>query len=129
VVNSLQIMLRNDLPRALCAAVCGAWWSGPICADGTPSGYVVYEVDGESLRWRYQATGEAEDHGLRVYPTGADPAAPGEVVANVWDWDPEWRVTWLEGEGDLVVEATDRFGRVLSGAVPALEEGVTVPRP
>ena len=38
-------------------------------------------------------------------------------------------MTWLEGEGDLVVEATDRFGRVLSGAVAALEEGVTVPRP
>ena len=94
---------------------------------------------------------------------------PDQFVANVWDWDPAWRVTWLEdgvrrgemtarvgrdplsvrlhqgpllpprrtwvdpfptghlfhapaGGGDLVVEATDRFGRVLSAAVPSREE-------
>lgn len=167
-------LFANGVHEHVCAAVCGAWWSGPICADGTPNGYVVYEVDGEALRWRYQPTGEAEDHGLRVYPAGTDPAAPGDIVANVWDWDPEWRVTWLEdgvrrgemiarvgddplsirlhegpalpprrtwvdpyptahlfyapaGEGDLVVEATDRFGRVLSAAVPAPEKGTAVP--
>jgi hypothetical protein len=166
-------LFASGVHEHVCAAVCGAWWSGPICADGTPGGYVVYEVNGESLRWRYQA-GEAEDYGLRVYPAGADPAAPGEIVANAWDWDPEWRVTWLEDgvrrgemtarvghdplsvrlhqgpelpprrtwvdpyptghlfyapavEGNLVVEATDRFGRVLSAAVPAPEEGVAVP--
>jgi len=169
-------LFEHGVHEHVCGAVCGAWWSGPICADGTPGGYVVYEVNGESLQWRYQATGEAEDHGLRIYPAGADPAAPREVVANVWDWDPEWRVTWLEdgvrrgemtarvgldplsvrlhqgpalpprrtwvdpyptghlfyapvGEGDLVVEATDRFGRVLSAVVPAPEEAVTVPGP
>jgi hypothetical protein len=167
-------LFANGVHEHVCAAVCGAWWSGPICADGTPNGYVVYEVDGESLRWRYRVTGKAEDHGLRVYPAGADPAAPDEFVANVWDWDPEWRVTWLEdgirrgemtprvghdplsvrlhqgpalpprrtwvdpyptghlfyapaGEGDLVVEATDRFGRVLSAVVLTPEKGVAVP--
>ena len=169
-------LFANGVHEHVCAAVCGAWWSGPICADGAPNGYVVYEVSGESLRWRFQATGEAEDFGLRVYPAGVDPAAPDEFVANVWDWDPEWRVTWLEdgvrrgemtarvghdplsvrlhqgpalpprrtwvdpyptghlfyapaSEGDLVVEATDRFGRVLSAVAPASEEGVAIPGP
>ena len=162
-------LFANGVHEHICAAVCGAWWSGPICADGTPNGYVVYEVEGESLRWRYQATGEAGDHGLRVYPAGSDQVAPGDIVANVWDRDPEWRVTWIEdgvrrgemisrvghdplsirlhqgptlpplrtwvdpyptahlfyapaGQGDLVVEATDRFGRVRSAAVPVVEE-------
>lgn len=76
--------------------VCGAWWSGDICADGTPNGYVVYEVAGEEIRWRYKATGRPADHQIRVYPRGADPRAPEEIVANVWDADPAWEVVWLE---------------------------------
>jgi hypothetical protein len=77
-------------------AVCGAWWSGPICADGTPSGYSVYEIHGESVSWRYKSTGHPFDHQIRVYPRGADPQAPDEMVANIWDWDPAWSVVWYE---------------------------------
>ena len=40
-------------------AICGAWWSGPICFDGTPSGYCLYEVAGSEVTWRYKATGES----------------------------------------------------------------------
>lgn len=80
-------------------AVCGAWWSGPICHDGTPNGYCVYTVRGEEVSWRYKATGYAPGHQIRLYRTGPDPASPGELVANVWDWDPEWTVRWFaDGE-------------------------------
>jgi len=75
---------------------CGAWWTGPICYDGTPRGYAVYEVNGESLQWRYKATGHDADHQLRLYPAGADPTAPDEFVANVWGADDEWTVVWYE---------------------------------
>lgn len=91
-------------------AVCGAWWSGPICGDGTPSGYVVYDVRGEEITWRYKATGRGPDHQLRVYPRGANPAAPDEIVANVWDWDPAWTVTWYEG-GERRGPMARRVGR------------------
>lgn len=77
--------------------VCGAWWSGDICWDGTPNGYAVYEVDGEALRWRYKGTGLPAETQLRLYPAGAEPTAPGDIVANVWDWDPSWQVVWYEG--------------------------------
>jgi hypothetical protein len=77
--------------------VCGAWWSGDICWDGTPNGYGVYEVAGAELRWRYKASGHPADHQLRVYRAGADPTAPTDLVANVWDWDPEWTVVWYHG--------------------------------
>jgi hypothetical protein len=76
--------------------VCGAWWSGPICGDGTPNGYTVLEVDGANVTWRYKCTGQPVEHQMRVYRRGADPQAPTEIVANVWDWDPEWTVTWYE---------------------------------
>ena len=86
-------------------AVCGAWWSGPICHDGTPSGYCVYSVRGEEVSWRYKATGRPDDHQMRLQRGGGDPSSagdpssPGELVANVWNWDPEWTVRWFaDGE-------------------------------
>jgi hypothetical protein len=90
-------------------AVCGAWWSGPICGDGSPSGYSVYELRGEQVSWRYKATGHPLDHQIRAYPRGAVSEAPDEIAANVWDWDPEWTVVWYEG-GDRRGEMARRVG-------------------
>jgi hypothetical protein len=78
-------------------AVCGAWWTGDLCWDGTPNGYGVYQVAGEELRWRYKATGRPDDFQIRVHPRGADPAAPEEIIANVWDATERWEVTWWQG--------------------------------
>ncbi|MGW8264782.1 MAG: calcineurin-like phosphoesterase C-terminal domain-containing protein [Longimicrobiales bacterium] len=91
------------------AAVCGAWWSGPICADGTPSGYAVYEIRGEEVTWRYKSTGLPSDHQIRIYPRGSDPTAPDEIIANIWDWDPGWTVVWYE-DGLRRGEMTQRLG-------------------
>ncbi len=90
-------------------AVCGAWWSGPICGDGAPSGYSVYEIRGEEVTWRYKPTGQGFDLQIRAYPRGADPGAPDELVANVWDWDPAWRVVWYE-DGERRGEMSRRVG-------------------
>lgn len=76
--------------------VCGAWWSGPICGDGTPHGYSVYEVDGEEVRWRYKSTGHPAGHQMRAYRPGADPAAPMELLVNAWDADDRWTLVWYE---------------------------------
>ncbi|MBM4187038.1 MAG: hypothetical protein FJ206_06965 [Gemmatimonadetes bacterium] len=78
-------------------AVCGGWWTGGICYDGSPNGYGVYQVEGESIRWRYHATGQGPDHQIRVYGPGADPTAPDEIVANVWAYEPGWQVVWYQG--------------------------------
>ena len=91
-------------------AVCGAWWSGDICYDGTPNGYGVFEVNGQDLRWRYKATGRPAAHQMRLYPRGADPAAPQDFIANVWGWDPEWSVVWYEG-ADRRGAMSQRTGR------------------
>ncbi len=93
----------------VCGAVCGSWWSGPICPDGTPNGYAAYEIRGEEVTWRYKSTGLDFSHQLRVYPRGADPGAPDEIVANVWDWDPAWTVVWYE-DGERKGEMVRRVG-------------------
>jgi hypothetical protein len=76
--------------------VCGAWWTGPVCYDGTPKGYAVYEANGESVEWRYKAVGRDADHQMRTYPVGADPTAPDEWIANVWGATDDWTVVWYE---------------------------------
>lgn len=97
-------------------AACGAWWSGPIGHDGSPNGYALYEVNGESLRWRFKSTGHDLSHQLRTYAAGSAPKAPDEFIANVWDWDPEWTVVWYEG--------SDRRGQMAQriGTDPLSEE-------
>ncbi|MBS7564072.1 calcineurin-like phosphoesterase C-terminal domain-containing protein [Mucilaginibacter sp. Bleaf8] len=84
--------------------VCGAWWTGPICTDGTPEGYAVYEVKGDEISWFYKSTGKPKDYQLKVYPKGYLKTAPDEVVANVWNWDPKWKIQWFEdgnSKGDM----------------------------
>jgi hypothetical protein len=94
--HELEHVSDGGVTHVVNGAVCGAWWSGPICYDGTPNGYTIYEADGEAIRWDYKSTGLPREHQMRVYRRGADPTAPDEVVANVWGWAPDWTVTWRE---------------------------------
>jgi hypothetical protein len=80
----------------VCGAVCGAWWTGDICFDGTPNGYAVYDVKGSELRWRYKSTGHPFDHQMRLYAKGSDPKRPDEILANVWDATDDWKIVWYE---------------------------------
>ncbi|MBN9299726.1 MAG: calcineurin-like phosphoesterase C-terminal domain-containing protein [Filimonas sp.] len=76
--------------------VCGAWWTGPICGDGTPAGYGVYEVDGNDVKWYYKSTGLSKEKQLRIYPKGKLKDAPEEISVNAWNWDNKWKVEWFE---------------------------------
>ncbi|AEV99164.1 metallophosphoesterase [Niastella koreensis] len=80
--------------------VCGAWWSGPICGDGTPCGYGVYEVNGEDIKWYYKSTGFPKNKQHIIFKKGEVSAKPEAVVANVWNWDPQWKVEWQEDGND-----------------------------
>lgn len=73
--------------------VCGAWWTGPICSDGTPRGYGVYEVDGNELKWYYKSTGRERKEQMSVYLDKLTNQV--RLIANVWNWDPEWKVTYF----------------------------------
>ena len=89
-------VLEQGVHEHIHGAVCGAWWTGPVCFDGTPKGYGVYEVRGEELRWHYKSTGQPSTHQMRIYAPGSDPRQPGVLIANVWNWDPKWQVVWYE---------------------------------
>ena len=80
----------------VCGAVCGAWWTGPICHDGTPNGYMVYEVSGAELKPRYKATGHSPEHQMRLYGPAKNGSTDRQVLANVWAAGPGWRIEWYE---------------------------------
>jgi hypothetical protein len=77
--------------------VCGAWWTGPICEDGTPSGYGVYEVNGTDLKWFYQPTGLDRSEQIHLYVD--ELTNQKRLIANIWNWDPKWKVEYfLDGK-------------------------------
>lgn len=49
-------------------AACGAWWTANICADGTPNGYSVYEISGNTIANQYyKSTNKEAGYQIRAY--------------------------------------------------------------
>jgi 3',5'-cyclic AMP phosphodiesterase CpdA len=70
--------------------VCGAWWTGNICCDGTPNGYGVYTAKGNELSWYYKSTGKPLDHQMRLYVQDFSESQK-QLIANIWNWDEAWK--------------------------------------
>ncbi|MET3115122.1 hypothetical protein AAKU52_002866 [Pedobacter sp. CG_S7] len=79
--------------------VCGAWWTGPVCEDGTPRGYGVYEVKGTALSWFYKSTGIAKENQISIFVEKLTNQL--RLVANVWNYDPEWKVTYFLDDKEM----------------------------
>jgi hypothetical protein len=99
----LKNVVKGNIYEHNHGTVCGAWWTGPICEDGTPNGYGIYKVKGTELQWHYQSTGQDADHQLKVFVE-----AEGEnkkVIANIWNYDPAWKTEyWVDGIHKGVLE-------------------------
>lgn len=111
--------------------VCGAWWSGPICEDGTPCGYGIYKVKGTNLTWHYQSTGLPGDHQMRIYASEYS-ATEKQVLANIWNADPAWKTEyWVDGVSKGALEQFEGFDpdayRTMLG--PDLPKPRTFPEP
>jgi len=91
------------------AAASGAWWQGEIGVDGTPKAYTVYIVDGDSLSWRLHTVAGGANDQLKVYYPGAEPEFSTSFIANVYNYDPAWKVEWLE-DGILMGLMTHYWG-------------------
>lgn len=105
--------------------VCGAWWTGPICGDGTPSGYGVYTVKGTELSWYYQSTGKEADHQLSIHMQDQD-AQNKKMDVNVWNYDPAWTVEcWIDGQPYDGLKRADG----LDPLAVALYQGPELPKP
>ena len=100
-----------------------------ICKDGTPAGYGIYDFDGNKLTWQYKALGYDTNFQFRVYDlnqcqitaakyapsaddadvkkyagTYAEKKNNNEVLINVWNYDPAWKITVEENGVNLPVK-------------------------
>jgi len=90
-------VLRDNIYEHNHGTVCGAWWTGEICEDGTPNGYGVYKVKGTELSWHYQSTGQTEDHQMKTFVSDID-ASSKLLQVNIWNHDPAWKTEyWIDG--------------------------------
>lgn len=87
-------VIKENVYEHVHGTVCGAWWTGPVCGDGTPPGYAVYEVNGTELSWYYKSVDHDKNHQIRamIHPNDS---GQKELFANVWNWDPSWKVEWM----------------------------------
>lgn len=90
-------VIQNGVFEHNHGTVCGAWWTGPICEDGTPRGYGVYEVIGTKLKWYYKSTDLNKSHQVSIDIETL--TNQKRILANVWNYDPEWKVEcFLDGK-------------------------------
>lgn len=89
-------VIHENLFEHVHSALSGIFWQAPYNSDGTPLGYTVYEIDGDQLSWYFKAANRDKSEQLVSYLPGTDKNKPEAIVANVWNYDPEWKVFWYE---------------------------------
>lgn len=119
------------------AAVCGAWWHANINGDGSPNGYGVYDIEGNTIKnWYYKGVNTYMDdvsYQIRLYrgnhksggPKGyyAQQHGDGVLLANVFNADPTWKVKVYEDgvySGDM---------KMIPNKKETLEAGPTIDNP
>lgn len=107
-------------------AACGAWWAGWVNQCGAPNGYMVVDVDGDSLKWHYKGTRRGFSYQFRLYGKGEFKSQSSFVVANVWDWDSACRVVWYQdgkpmGDMEQFTDADEERASQLKGRTKAVK--------
>lgn len=101
--------IRNNIYEHNHGTVCGAWWTGPICEDGTPKGYGIYTVKGNQLSWQYKASGMPVDYQMKVF-VDTFSNDQKQVTVNIWNYDPEWKQEyWIDGTAKGALEQYEGF--------------------
>lgn len=86
--------INNNIYEHNHGTVCGAWWTGNICVDGTPNGYGMYKVKGNELSWHYQATGKPEDYQMKIHVSDLNDKEK-QVIVNIWNFDTAWKQEYI----------------------------------
>lgn len=89
--------------------VCGAWWTGSICGDGTPCGYGVYKAKGNELSWHYQSTGEDKNYQFSIHSNDYSEKEK-QLQVNIWNYDPAWKTEYfIDGKSKGPLEQFEGF--------------------
>ncbi|MEG1885506.1 MAG: calcineurin-like phosphoesterase family protein [Alistipes sp.] len=106
--NYIHTVNGKEIYEHVTGTTCGAWWRSTVCTEGTPNGYGVYHINGAAITdWLYKAVNYEDTYQIRLY-RGTDKfnggkstytftkRAEGQIIANVWNADPAWKVNVYE---------------------------------
>lgn len=108
--NYIHNVSGKEIYEHIHAATCGAWWRSVINGDGTPNGYMIFQIEGASMKdWIYKPTRLSRDFQFRLhwgdmsfggahgYFSYGQPS--NTLIANVWNADPAWKVeVFMDGQ-------------------------------
>ena len=94
------------------AAVCGTWWYSRTNGDGSPNGYGVYDIEGNTIKnWYYKGVNKDmndRDYQMRLYRGNLKCGGEHEyielqygddvILANVFNADLAWTVKVYEND-------------------------------
>ena len=100
---SNNMIYGDDIVEHNVASICASWWDTYYCTDGTPCGYKVFTSKDGKVEWYYKSLGKDKDYQVEFFMPGESPLHPECIVANVWDWDSDWKVEWFEDDKPMGV--------------------------
>ena len=110
------------------AAICGAWWYTLWDNDGTPRGYKIFRMRDGRLDWVYHPVDYDDDFQFEVILPGHSILHPSSLLANVWDYDEAWTVTWYQdGECKGAMEQVRDVSPTYIGQITEVYSGKAIP--
>ncbi|MBR6346974.1 MAG: calcineurin-like phosphoesterase C-terminal domain-containing protein [Bacteroidales bacterium] len=96
------------------AAIGGAWWATDWCRDGTPRGYEIFMKRRGDFTWRWHNIDYPDEFQVEFIPMGKAVCHPNDILANVWDSDSNWNVSWSEDgsewqKAELVADVSPKY--------------------
>ena len=102
-------------------AVCATWWwtystcGMNLARDGAPGGYTICEFDGNDVEWLFKGYDRDIKYQFRAYDMNNVDSAQfwdkyaniysavnkNSVLLNIWNWDPEWKLSVTEEGKEL----------------------------
>ena len=131
--NVFNRTFSQNLSEHNCGAVCATWWwTGHLTTgihvsqDGAPGGYGIWEFNGKNFKHSFRAAGHPADYQFRAYDmnkvkeiivpslggshkdflkysTAVQNYPANTILVNVWDYDPDWKVSISENGKQLTV--------------------------
>lgn len=126
---------KGNIKEYNSGAICAAWWDSGyyfpdlnIGQDGSPGGYRIMNIVGESMTSLFKSTGRDSNYQFRAYDRNSicltakkynitnttasnfnsdmkkyggfdQPSSENKVILNIWDVDNNWKVEVTEREG------------------------------
>ncbi|MBL1408722.1 calcineurin-like phosphoesterase C-terminal domain-containing protein [Sphingobacterium faecale] len=118
--NYIHNVSGKEMYEHVHGATCGAWWRSNINGDGTPNGYMIYQIEGTTVKdWIYKPTKLPRDFQFRLHWGNIDfggqyglfnyGQSSNTLVANIWNADPAWKAeVYMDGKklGDMILKTS-----------------------